>query len=453
MPDRRRIVRRPASGTVVVQDLDDQATFIQVRDSFKITPAARQPMLAKRQRRYGGARTVGETHDNGAVAFTSLVKGTSVDDCFAKAEQLLSVLESPRSDLFFEWRPEGASGSTYYEVRGPATWGLSEYNQRQMTGVKSMQLDVSIPVAPIAQKERVTQTIAAATNMGLTQIPDAIGGTAPALVDIGVTTSDGIRFMLLGWAPRVAVGPVTGQPGPFGRLAAPSPASSTGTWRFSTKNATPDAFSDELDLEIWAKISVSTGATLRAAVSVRGTDGLQVQTSRLYTEWGSGGTPLTATNNSQIYRLGSVSVPVNPDADPMWILSIFIFDATGTPSSSATVGDVLVVPTRARACSRTGVSLFDTVMFLTAGTAPLTKTIFGRDLSGQLSSAGREPVPDAGLGGSPIEMTPGFNDLMLLASNNVPNGVVNELATDPLSLTSTLDVTLTITPRVWLAGS
>lgn len=442
MADLRRIVRRPTSGTVVVKNLDDQTNYVMNRDSFKVTAPPRHTIMAQRQRRYGGARPVGETHDNGTISWTALVRGATTDACLANVESMLAVLESAATDLFFEWKPVNATSSVFYEIRGPATW-QSIYSSVQMDGAVSMQVEITIPVAPIAQLDRVVQTFAGA-NVDLTQIPVAIGGTAPALVDVGITCTKAISFMLMAWTPRAAAGP-HGNHSPFGRLAGPDTAGTDGSWTFSMTNVRPDDFSGEIDLEIWARIFVAASTVNpRATSSIVGasSSGGPVITSPRYTaEWGQAGAPLLSTSNYQIYRLGVVPVPVNPDADPYWSLLIDV-------PAFAKLSSVLVVPARARACGATGVILGTAPLFLIPhGGVATTKTIRGGDLSGVVVAGTGEPLPDSGLGGSAIEMQPGLNDLMLLAAGNVPNtdGSVDS------DITYTLSVTLTITPRVWLA--
>lgn len=448
MPDRRRIVRRTAAGSfVLVQDLYDDTSFFHLRDTFKVTAAPRQALLAKRQRRYGGALTIGETHDNGAIGFSSLVRGTSATDCLTKVEQLLSVLESPRPDLFFEWRPDGASNSTYYEIRGPATW-QPDYSWAKLQGAGSIGVDVTIPVAPIAQLARVTQTITSIANMSLVQIPTAIGGTAPALVDVGIASGTVgkpiIQSMVIAWAPRAAAGP-NGNAAPFGPRTGPDTAGTAGTWTFSTTNVTPDDFSDEIELDIWAKIFTPSGGNQRAVAQVTGASssgGSAITSPRYTVEWGQLGTPLIDGGGYQLYRLGVIPVPVSPDTDPYWSLKI-------TVPAGAKLSTVFINPARARASTVTGKPIADVRPFLIRqGSSPTTKTIRGQDLSGVVSVTGGEPLPDSGLGGSPIEMRPGLNDLMLLASNTVPN-----VADTALDLDYTMTAVLTITPRVWLAGS
>lgn len=463
MADRRRIVRRPSSGTVVVQDLDDQATYVQVRNSFKVSAPPRQPIMARRQRRYGGARTVGENHDNGSIAFTSLVRGTSVDDCYAKAEALLSVLESPRTGLFFEWRPEGSTKSSFYEIRGPATWQLKDYDQRQMTAVRSMQLDVTIPVGPLVQLDRVTQTIAAHTYSDKVALPSPIGGTAPALVDVTCEFSNTIgarpdlSFAMLGWAPHAAVGS-SGNPAPFGKFNGHDTVNTDEMWSFSTQNVTPDDFSSDIEIEVWAYIYVPTGTGgSRATMSLFGAGAsiAAVVNRRFPAEWGSIGAPLGITNNYQLYRLGTLTVPCDPDSDPVWTLLINV--PTGSSSTGSKLKWIFLNPARSRAVTKTAAPKADIPLWANAAGDPLgnhsyKKTIRGEDLAGFVEVDGGPRYPDSGMGGSPIEMAPGNNDLMILWSENVPNGVASEQTAASTQTSIDSIVTLSITPRVWLAG-
>jgi hypothetical protein len=440
MTDLRRIVRRPSTGTVVVQDVDDQANYYFVRDSFRVAAPPRRPALSTRQRRYGGARVVAETHDNGTIAWSALVKGATTDQALSFVEDLLSVLESPATDLFFEWKPETATSSVFYEIRGPATWQPS-YSAVQMRGAHSMVVDISIPVAPLAQLDRVTQDLGAITTPALVEL-DSIDGTAPALVDVAITGNDPAVFGLIAWAPHAVPGP-SGNATPFGKHNGPDTTSGGGSWLLSMPNVTPDAFSDEVDVELWAYIKPPTTGSPRASVQVQGvTSGLSAVTNVRYTaEWGETDPPLNTAGTYQLFRLGVVTVPVDPGHDPFWLLAV-------SPAVGGKLKWVFAVPARSRATSPTGEPLLDVPTFFLGGGG--IKTIRGQDLSGSIQPVDDPVYRDTGIGGSPIEMEPGINDFMLMLSDKVPNGLASEQGVDA-TVAIDVSVRLTITPRVWLA--
>ena len=80
-------------------------------------------------------------------------------------------MESTRTDLFFEERKEGATNSTFFEIRGPAKWSV-DYNALQFAGARSFQCAVTIPVAPLPQGLPAPITVAAAaTTPAVFQLP------------------------------------------------------------------------------------------------------------------------------------------------------------------------------------------------------------------------------------------------------------------------------------------
>jgi hypothetical protein len=134
----------------VLLDLNDMTTTAIVRDSFTVTAGGKQQIMSSSDRRYGGSRQVAETTDNAQVSWSALVKGASADACIASVEQLLALAEANPAGLLLEWRPDGASQSALYEVRGTASWS-PRYQWVQFAGAQSMVFDLSIPVASLAR--------------------------------------------------------------------------------------------------------------------------------------------------------------------------------------------------------------------------------------------------------------------------------------------------------------
>lgn len=146
-----QLARRP----VVLRDYQDVNTYFRVKDSFKHVPAPRRPATIAYEQRYGGSQTIGEGTDNGAITFTVAVQGASSDAGITGVENLVGDLEryAPAS-MFVEFRPNGATYSTFYEVRGPATWQWN-YNQPQFAGTTLSMIDLTVPVAPLAQMDQM----------------------------------------------------------------------------------------------------------------------------------------------------------------------------------------------------------------------------------------------------------------------------------------------------------
>lgn len=134
----------------VVLDLNDMTVLAIARESFKATPASKSRLMSAAERRYGGSRQVGEITDNGMVSWSTLVAGTTADTCIATLEGLLAQAEANPLPLLLEWRPDGASQSAYYDVRGTADW-TSNYEWAQFAGAQSLIVEIAVPVAPLAR--------------------------------------------------------------------------------------------------------------------------------------------------------------------------------------------------------------------------------------------------------------------------------------------------------------
>ena len=135
---------------VVALDLNDTANFQVVVESFSVEPASKQAIMSSADRRYGGSRQVGETTDNGAVSWKALVTGASYDGCLALVESMLSQMEANPLPLMLEWRPDGTSQSSLYDIRGTAAIKNS-YLYKQFVGTQSWVFELSVPVAPLAR--------------------------------------------------------------------------------------------------------------------------------------------------------------------------------------------------------------------------------------------------------------------------------------------------------------
>ena len=151
MADRLRLVTLSAGGRpVVVRDLESAPTYMKARDTFVVTPPAKTSRMVAQAGRYGGSRSVGERQENGAIAATWRVKGTSQDNAIANVEALLADVENEDRGRFLEWRPAGATQSVLYELRGPGTW-TPKYAAIQFRQGIGMDVEITWPVATLAQ--------------------------------------------------------------------------------------------------------------------------------------------------------------------------------------------------------------------------------------------------------------------------------------------------------------
>jgi hypothetical protein len=136
----------------VLLDLNDMSNFAMVRESFQVVfgQGGKQAVMSPADRRYGGERQHGEITPNGQLTWSALVMGATADATIATVESMLAQLEANPRELLLEWRPDGASQSSLFEVRGTASWEC-KYLWAQFAGAKSMVFNVSVPVAPLAR--------------------------------------------------------------------------------------------------------------------------------------------------------------------------------------------------------------------------------------------------------------------------------------------------------------
>jgi hypothetical protein len=153
MSDRLRYVTLDGGGRPsTLLDLNDEVNFGVVRESFLVVfgQGGKQAVMSPADRRYGGERQHGEITPNGQITWSALVMGGSADACIATVEAMLAQLEANPRELLLEWRPDGASQSSLFEVRGTGSWE-AKYNWAQFAGAQSMVFNVSVPVAPLAR--------------------------------------------------------------------------------------------------------------------------------------------------------------------------------------------------------------------------------------------------------------------------------------------------------------
>ncbi len=483
MSDRRRLVRiSPVTGTVTtIRDLETGANYQSIAGSFNVTPGARKPQMSTSHRRYGGARTANEQHDNGTIAWKMLVAGSSADNVLANATAVLSDLESPVPDLLFEWRPDGATYSTYYEIRGPSVWKPT-YEWHQFKGALSMVVDVSLPVAPLARHDQVTIAISSTTLPATIALGTAIPGDAPALADITLTHSGGSAapiWALIGWSKRPG-SPLGGSVAPLGVIEAEGGASLSGwsstadagarggnllqvtTAGAGTSSATyavdpsvllADAFTNEVAVEVGGRVKVASSVVApRIILSSTSADGVAYGAQQYSNEFGQFGKTIALPSAGTVYRfcrLGTLTMPV--DAVQPLARNIIVGGAWATGSSGPFGVDYLVlVPARQRACSASGKPNDSHYPPFIASTASTAKTIRS-DLSGTVAAAGSNPGRDSGLGGSLIELPPGNVDLVVKLSSLAADDPTVDTATEQLAHTVTGSVR--VIPRTWLARS
>jgi hypothetical protein len=153
MPDIRRIVSLSAGGRpIVALDLEQTDIYKAERGTFQFTPGPKSAQVSGRGGRYGGGRIVGETRDFARVGWTMRVKATSADQLNQRMEDLLGQVESVRRGRLLEWRPDGATGSSFLRIAGPGEWTSNyqwvEYQEDVMGAQVSWPVDPLVEWAP-----------------------------------------------------------------------------------------------------------------------------------------------------------------------------------------------------------------------------------------------------------------------------------------------------------------
>lgn len=484
--DIRRIVTiDDTAGTVTpVLNLESAPTYQSVRGSTKITPGPRKPTMARSQRRYGGSRQTGESHDNGTFSWQILVSGTTADLAMTNVESLLTVIESPALTYYLEWRPANTTNSVYYELRGPATWQPT-YEWAQFNGALSMVVEVSFPVAPLIRHTAYNIAIASTTMPNTIALASAITGNAPALADISLTASGGTSapiWALIGWTKRPTT-PLAASVAPWGVIEAET-GTSLVTWATGVANAgwrgnfaleaitsgagsasalfavdpstmAADNFSrGEITVEVWARIYIANAVVSpKLILSVEPFAGVAFGAAQYSAEYGSAGKPVaqpsSGTSSSRFVKLGTINLPVDTIAPLKWNVKVAATWAAGS-TGNLNFDYLVMVPSRQRALSPTAKPNDATFPKFIASTAATTKKIRS-DLSGQVASGAGNLGRDAGLGGTMIELPPGNVDLLVKLSSLVPDDPTVDVSTEQVTHAAVTG-NVRVTPRSWLAG-
>jgi hypothetical protein len=202
-----------------------------------------------------------------------------------------------------------------------------------------------------------------------------------------------------------------------------------------------DDWSDTASVDVWARVQLaSTLVTPKIWAWLLTSGGVN-----LYAEpYGVGGKLLSVPSTGTAFRFIHLgSLPLSTAIGNT--LRVQLATAAG---SSGTFGlDYLVtVPSAARALGPTGKPNDASYPDFLRGTTSTVKTVFA-NLSATLGS----PLAfDTGLGGSPIEMDPGTNTLVIKYSSLVPDDPTVDATTEQLSHALTA-CSLFVWPRYYLA--
>jgi hypothetical protein len=130
--------------------------YFRERGSFQFTPAASTVQYSKTARRYGGGRAVGEVHDNGSIAWTAYVRGTTLLAATQNVEALLAAISDEARGRYVEWAPEGGQ-SSFFEIAGPGSW-TPTYDPIEFVQTNAMRVQLAFPVLPLVRWAPMTIT-------------------------------------------------------------------------------------------------------------------------------------------------------------------------------------------------------------------------------------------------------------------------------------------------------
>ncbi len=152
MADRLRLVNlRWPKPPAVLADLAQGLQMQLSKDTLKLAPGDPGAILTAAPTRWGGSRVVGELRANATLSATFLVIGTTKDGAIQTIAAVLeSALAANAPDMAIEWRPDGATYSTYFRLRGAPTYAPS-YSWAEFQSANMIQIDLAFPVAPTGE--------------------------------------------------------------------------------------------------------------------------------------------------------------------------------------------------------------------------------------------------------------------------------------------------------------
>jgi hypothetical protein len=163
MSDVMRVVRfAPGGQPVVLFDLNtsEYDGIFRKRDSFRFTPGQRRTEEATSDASYAGSWITVGGHSNASVASSFVLRGSDPSESAGRLEEFLAALDQTvvgARRAYIEWRAESLPYSSFYEIRGPAA-AQPNYNNRAWLGRSMIEVEVTWPVAPLAQGHPMSVT-------------------------------------------------------------------------------------------------------------------------------------------------------------------------------------------------------------------------------------------------------------------------------------------------------
>lgn len=157
MADRLRLVTFSAGGRPITRlDLNDTTIYSLLRDTLKFDAPERTQQWSESIARYGGAELTQESHKNAQMGAEWYISGSGVaDTALQRQETLMVELESLEPGRYIEWRPEGATKSTFFPIKAPSAWEFM-YRWIEFQATKTLHLKAGWTVAPLGEGARMT---------------------------------------------------------------------------------------------------------------------------------------------------------------------------------------------------------------------------------------------------------------------------------------------------------
>ena len=241
------------------------------------------------------------------------------------------------------------------------------------------------------------------------------------------------------------------------RVTTAGAGTTSAAWYVDPALIVPDDFTQgELDVEVFARVELD-GAVVspRLTLSTIPEAGTSFGPTKYTAEYGSGGKLLTKPSSGakfRMVRLGTLTFLVDRARPVRWKVQLAGSYAAGSTGSFG-IDYLLFAPARQRACGPTGKANDSTYPKFVQSTSETSKTVKS-DLSGRVKNPGsysKFEHPDAGLGGSLLELPAAATDLTVKLSSLVPDDPTSDTTNEQLSHTAAVHVA--VTPRYHLARS
>ena len=239
------------------------------------------------------------------------------------------------------------------------------------------------------------------------------------------------------------------------RVTTAGAGTTSAAWLFDPALIVPDDFTQgELDVEVLARVELD-GAVVspRLTLSTIPEAGTSFGPTKYTAEYGSGGKLLAKPSSGakfRMVRLGTLTFLVDRQRPVRWKVKLAGSYAAGSTGSFG-IDYLILAPARQRACGPTGKANDSTYPKFVQSTSETSKLVKS-DLSGRVknpASYSRFEHPDAGLGGSLLELPAAATDLTVKLSSLVPDDPTSDTSNEQLSHTAA--VHLAIVPRYHLA--